>query len=397
MTDVPTILATGIPGLDAVLGGGFNRHALALIVGAPGAGKTILASQILFNAARNGTKALIFTAYSEGNEQYIEHMRGFDFFDPALLGGAVQLFTLAGLGTKEDPAPTTTIASHIRRTGAKVVLLDGFQGAELLLPAQTSMREVLAALASQIRYLDVTLLVTMAGHVRGGRLHTELTVADVVLGLHYRLAGRRHERRIEVVKQRGRAQWAGLHSYQLGAQGIQVFPRLETYPPRAARPQPAERAPFGLAELDQLLGGGPTVGTMTLLAGAPGVGKTILGLFWALADARPDARTLFVSFSEHPPQLMQKARPFGLDLQTAQANQSIRILRVPPTELDPDWLAAQVHTELASGAVSRIVLDDIAVLIQELGERTRDYLAAFNDMVYSCKYHWSVSPRNCSL
>ena len=42
MTDVPTTLATGIPGLDAVLGGGFNRHALALIVGAP-----VLASVVL--------------------------------------------------------------------------------------------------------------------------------------------------------------------------------------------------------------------------------------------------------------------------------------------------------------------------------------------------------------
>lgn len=84
MADLTTTVATGIPGLDAVLGGGLSRRALALIVGAPGAGKTVLASHILFNAARNGRKALVVTAYSEGNEQYIEHMGTFGFFDPAL-------------------------------------------------------------------------------------------------------------------------------------------------------------------------------------------------------------------------------------------------------------------------------------------------------------------------
>jgi circadian clock protein KaiC len=292
--------------------------------------------------------------------------------------------------------PASTIASHIRRTGAKVVLLDGFQGAELLLPEQTSLREVLSALAIQIRYLDVTLLVTMAGEVRDARFHTELTVADVAIGLHYTLVGPRHQRRLEVVKQRGHAQWAGLHSYQLDGQGIQVFPRLESYPPAPARLQRTERAPFGLAELDQMLGGGLTVGTTTLLAGAPGVGKTTLGLLWALAEAQPDARTLFVTFSEHTKQLVQKASPFGLDLNAAQANRSIRILRISPVDLQPDAVTEQVLGELASGEVSRIVIDDIAVLVHELGERTRDYLSALNNTVYqanvTCLYSLEIVP-----
>jgi circadian clock protein KaiC len=244
------------------------------------------------------------------------------------------------------------------------------------------MRQVLSTLAIQSRYLDVTLLATMAGDVRDARLHSELTAADVAIGLHFTLVGSRHQRRLEVVKQRGRAQWPGLHSYQLDAQGIEVFPRLESYPPPKAHSQSTERAPFGLAELDQLLGGGPPVGTTTLLAGAPGVGKTTLGLFWALADARPEARTLFVTFSEHPEQLVQKASACGLDLPAAQTNGHIRILRISSTELNADWVAAQVLGELASGQVSRIVFDDMSVLVHELGDRTRDYLSALNDLVY---------------
>ena len=383
MSDGDDLFTTGIDGLDAVLGGGFSRQALALIVGPPGAGKTVLASHLLFNAARNGTKGLIFTAYSEGNDQYIAHMRNFGFFERALLGDAIQIFPLASQQVDADSSPATTIARVIRQTGAKLVLLDGFQGAAEVLPAQTTLRAVLSALALQIRYLDVTLLVTITGEVRDPHLHAELTVADVTLGLHYTIAGRRHQRRFEVVKQRGRAQWPGLHSYQLDHQGVQVFPRLESYPPPPARPQSVERATFGLPELDQLLGGGPNVGTTTLLAGAPGVGKTALGLYWALNDAKPDASTLLLTFSEHVAQLEQKAAAFGLDLASAQANGSIRVVRIPPADLDPDQVAALILTALASGTVSRLVCDDIAVLLHELGDRTREYLGALNDLVYA--------------
>ena len=214
-------------------------------------------------------------------------------------------------------------------------------------------------------------------------MQAELTVADMAIGLHYSIAGRRHQRRFEVVKQRGRAQWSGLHSYQLDDQGVQVFPRLESYPPPPARQQSVERAAFGLPELDQLLGGGPNVGTTTLLAGAPGAGKTTLGLFWALNDAKPNASTLFLTFGEHAAQLEQKAAAFGLDLASAQANGCLRVLRIPPADLDPDQIAALILGALASGTVSRLVYDDIAVLLHELGERTREYLGALNDLVYA--------------
>jgi circadian clock protein KaiC len=382
MTVPDALLPTGLPGLDAVLGGGLNRPALALIMGAPGAGKTVLASQIVFHAARRGLQTLVFTAYSEGNDQYIAHMRTFGFFESALLGDTVQLFTLQSQFTADDTSSAESLVCTIRSTGAKVVLIDGFQGIAPLLSEGQSVRTLLAALARHIRYLDATLLLTIAGDARDPQLAAELTVADVAIGLAYTVQGRRHRRLLEVVKQRGRAQLAGLHSYMFDESGVQVFPRIEVYPPPESRPHGGGRAPFGLPELDQLLGGGLNIGTTTLLAGAPGVGKTTLGLYWALATAQTDAISLLLTFGEYPEQLEHKAAAFGLDLQNALARGVVRVLRIAAVDLDPDQVASIVLAELAARPVRRIVVDDIAVLLHELGERTRDYLSALNDILY---------------
>jgi circadian clock protein KaiC len=382
MTESDALLPTGLPGLDVVLGGGLKRPALGVIMGAPGAGKTVLANQIIFHAARQGLQTLVFTAFSEGNDQYVAHLRTLEFFEPTLLGDKVQLFTLQSQLTTEGTSPAGTIAQTIRSTGAKVVLIDGFQGIAPLLSVGQSVRALLAALAVQLRYLDATLLLTLAGDARDPQRGAELTVADVVIGLVYTIQGRRHQRLLEVVKQRGRTQLAGLHTYTLDSTGMRVFPRVEVHPPLEARPHIAGRASFGLPELDQLLSGGLTIGTTTLLAGAPGVGKTSLGLYWALTNAQPDAISLFITFAEYPEQLQQKAAAFGLDLQDALARGVVRVIRIAAVDLEPDQVAGIVLNALAAGLVRRLVIDDIAVLLHELGERARDYLSALNDILY---------------
>lgn len=385
MADERMLLPTGMSGLDTILSGGLSRPSLTVIIGTPGAGKTILASHILFNAARHGLKTIVFTSFSEGIEQYIEHMRALDFFDASLIGDSVHLFTLASLITDEDATPATAIIRIIRTTGAKVVLLDGFQGAEALLPAEQAIRVLLSTLATQIRFLDTTLLVTMAGEVRDARFHSEMTVADAAIGLSFSIQRQRHQRLMEVVKLRGRAQQPGLHSYRITGSGVEVFPRIEGYPPLAARPWPQERASFDLPALDQLLRGGLNSGTTTLLAGAPGVGKTTLGLQWALAQTQPDAVSLFVSFAEYPDQLAHKGAAFGLDVQRAIDSGRMRVVRLAAADLNPDHFATILLTELARPEVSRLVIDDIGALLHELGERTRDYLSALNDLVYGAQ------------
>ncbi|MEW6262349.1 MAG: DNA repair protein RadA [Thermodesulfobacteriota bacterium] len=74
------------------------------------------------------------------------------------------------------------------------------------------------------------------------------------------------------------------------------------------------RLSTGLAELDRVLGGGVVPGSVVLLAGEPGIGKSTLLLQAAAGLARKNQRLLYVSGEESPAQIRLRAERLDLDL-----------------------------------------------------------------------------------
>lgn len=382
MGDQIQLITTGVAGLDAALGGGITPGALTIITGPPGAGKTVLGSQIVFTAARHGMPTLIFTAYSEGHDKFVQHLQSFTFFEPTLLGTMVRFLSINSLIADGLDAAATVLVRTIRESGARVALIDGLQGVGHMHENDAIRRRFLSTLSSQLAYVGSTVFVTVTGDPGATEMIPTLTAADTIISLSYTVDGLYHMRHLNVVKQRGRAQLPGLHAYRIIANGLQVFPRLEAYPEPASRPRPEGRARFGLPELDQLLGGGLTAGTTTTLAGAPGTGKTTLAIHWAMQDAHPDAASVLLGFRERPEQLIAKAAMFGMSLSGALQSGALHLLRIPPVELNPDDLADRLLKLFGSSTVRRLVIDDVAFLMRALGTRGRDYSAALVEHFY---------------
>lgn len=302
---------------------------------------------------------------------------------------------MQSLLNNDEESAATEIIRAIRESGARLVLIDGFQGVASLLKDREAVRQMVASLAGQLPYLDVTLLVTLEGSAREQATVIELAAADVIIGLDYRVQDWRHVRSLEIVKQRGRGPLAGMHSYSITTEGINVYPRLETllHMPVQRLPGNAERpsapAAFGLPELDLMLNGGLSPRTSTLLAAAPGVGKTLLGLHWSLAPLRAgadtDSKTAFLTFHEHIDQLRHKASTFGLPLDQAVKQDAIRLIRLLPFEITPDYVAAQILEATRDSSVERLVLDDLGPLLAELGQRAHNFLAALKELLYQMK------------
>ncbi len=127
-------------------------------------------------------------------------------------------------------------------------------------------------------------------------------------------------------------------------------------------PEQAPRLPTGIPELDRVLGGGLVPGSVLLLAGEPGIGKSTLAL--QLAAALPDgARVLYVAGEESPEQIRLRAdRLPALPVNLAVlAETRVEELAGPWRELDPAVVVVDsvqtlrtARVESAPGSVAQV-------------------------------------------
>lgn len=392
-----------------VLGGGLPRGTLAIIVGPPGSGKTTLANQIAFEAARTGRRALVLTALSEPTTKLIARLRSFQFFEERLIGETIQFMSLEQFLSQGLNATGDELISIARETRAGLVVLDGFRGVRGADVDPQVARQFLYDVGTTLSVLGTTTVITSEADPRDPMFFPEQTTADVIVGLHYGLLGVRQMRGIEAVKVRGVDPLPGLHGFNLSDVGATVYPRLEALvtapegpgvafddggtseaaPNAAAAGEGTEgagintRRPFDLPELDALLGGGLTDGTSTLLVGSVGAGKTLLGLSFALAGIRAGEPAMYLGFRENRRQLFQKADAFqiGAEMRAGLASQTLTLHRWAPVELNPDVVGDRLIDTLDQSGARRLVVDSIAELQHALlrsgdPERAADYLAA---------------------
>ena len=388
--DVPAVDTTGVPGLDEVLGGGVPRGSLVLVVGPPGSGKTTIAAQIAFTAARSGRPTLVLTAFSEPTLKLLTHLRAYTFFDEALVGDVIQVLSLDQFLVRGLDATAEEVVAEVRRRHVGLIVLDGFSGVRAMAGGEQTARQFLYDLGTRLGAIGATTIITNESVPRDPLLFPEATSADVLIGVHYDLDGVREGRAIEAIKVRGAAPLPGLHGFRLSDDGARVYRRLEARVIGEAGDEaapPAGRAAFDLPALDALLDGGLTRRTSTLVLGSPGSGKTLLGLQYAIAGMRAGERTVFLGFQETRGELLHKGEPFsiGPDLQRGLApGGAITLLRQPPVERNADVMADDLLQAIEATGAQRVVIDSMSTLERAVAETSGDrripnYLGALTE------------------
>ncbi|HEV2065639.1 MAG TPA: ATPase domain-containing protein, partial [Thermomicrobiales bacterium] len=118
--EIPPVsrMKTGVPGLDAVLGGGLPAGRTCLIAGAPGTGKTTLGNQLAFAHAAAGGLVVFATLLAEAHDVMLQNIRDFTFFDRSLPGDRVRyLNLLSDLEEGGLDRVAATIRREIRESG----------------------------------------------------------------------------------------------------------------------------------------------------------------------------------------------------------------------------------------------------------------------------------------
>jgi circadian clock protein KaiC len=115
---------------------------------------------------------------------------------------------------------------------------------------------------------------------------------------------------MRIFKMRGRNFRGGFHDFVIRKGGISLFPRLIAAE-HADGVKTAEPLLSGIAELDELLGGGLDRGTNTLFMGPSGSGKSSLAMQFVMAALDRSERALFVTFDETKAILTKRAAGMG--------------------------------------------------------------------------------------
>jgi circadian clock protein KaiC len=97
-------------------------------------------------------------------------------------------------------------------------------------------------------------------------------------------------------------------------QGLDVRPRIETRVPQARHERVASgpKLPFGIGELDTMLRGGVRPGSITMLLGSSGSGKTVLGMQFLSEGVKRGERVLYFGFYERPEAILAKCARVGI-------------------------------------------------------------------------------------
>jgi KaiC/GvpD/RAD55 family RecA-like ATPase len=293
--------ATGVPGLDAVLGGGVFDGGIYIIQGAPGAGKTILGNQICFAQAAQGRNALYITLLAESHARMIGHMRRMTFFDEAAVPDRMSY--VGAFKTLEDDGLRgllDVVRREVRTRNASILVLDGLITVHEKARSELELKKFIHELQTQAAFSNCTMFLLTSAFDADAH-PPEHTMVDGLIELQSSLHGRRAERSLQVHKLRGSWFMGGKHSYRITENGHGIYPRIEALleTPSVWDSADGPMVSVGIGGVDKMLGGGVDTHSVTVVLGPSGSGKTTAALQF-LTGGPADEPAMLFGFHENP-------------------------------------------------------------------------------------------------
>lgn len=356
-------LQTGVPGLDAVLGGGLPEYSFNLIAGGPGDGKTTLAHQMMFANATVERPALYFTVLGEPTLKMLRYQRQFSFFRPGLAGSAIQFINLSEAVMEGDLSEVLQrIVSEVERARPGMVVVDSFRtvgaGASFNKQSTISLDQFIQRLAVHLTSWEVTSFL-LGEYAEQEQRSPVFTVADGILWLSQATDQNSVVRKLQVIKTRGQAPMPGLHTFRITDAGLQIFPRIpEQTSKRTLRKR--ERLSTGVPGLDEMLGGGILAGHAVMLSGPAGSGKSTIATQFMVEGLRKGETGVIAVFEEYPEQYVARADAGGLDIGEMVRAGKLDLIYLRPLDLSVDEALSAILESVERLGAKRVVIDSLS-------------------------------------
>lgn len=355
-------LSTGISGLDEVLHGGLLPGRTYLVRGGPGTGKTMLGLHFLTAGAARGERALFITV-EEPTEQirkdaralgfplagirFVDLTPGSEFFTKAQ---SYDIFTPAEV---EREPTTRMIVKEIESVRPDRVFLEAMTQFRYLSPDVFQYHKQVLSLLRFLEERGATVLFTSEGSDITNDEHLQF-LSDGVLNL----VSTPNSRGISVIKFRGSDYEPGEHSMRLTDHGTEVYPRL--VPGRHGRQFLDEVVPSGIRGMDEQLHGGLERGSVTVITGPTGVGKTTLGLSFVKEAAARGERSCVYLIEESVETMLRRSQALGIPTRNMCERGVLSAVHVEPLRYGPDEFAHLVRQEVETRQTRIVMIDSVA-------------------------------------
>lgn len=355
-------LATGVPGLDQVLGGGLPELSFNLIAGGPGGGKTTLAHQLMFEMASPTRPALYMTILGEPPLKMLRYQQQYSFFDEAKITRSIR-FAHFGHELLEHgiEAVLERIISQIETTDPKLVFVDSFRSlvSKAAETGSMQLQTFVQRLSLHLTSWEATTFLIGEYEERESDSNPLFTVADGILWLSQAANRNSIVRRLQVVKMRGQGPIPGLHTMKISDAGIRVYPRLPNPDrPKAKPTAPSIRRKTGVAVFDEMLGGGIPAGYSVMIVGPSGSGKTILSTQFIREGISCGERGVIAVFEKRPDEYLTTA-PGAKELGKLVDDGMLTMLYLRPLDLSVDETLEEISSAVLATGATRVVIDSL--------------------------------------
>nr|WP_255516592.1 ATPase domain-containing protein [Haloferax sp. KTX1] len=346
-----------------------------MVRGVSGAGKTIVGYHFLAAGVENGEDVL-FISFEESATDLRANAEtlGFDLSTVPVLDLSPspeaffddEAYTMLSPSEVEGKSTANELRDAIEEHDPDRVVIDPLSQLGRLSSDSYQFRRLVSSLLSYLKRSGATTLFTS----QPSSGDTDETLAYLCDG-SVSLSRSEQGRSVRVEKFRGSDSQRGPHAMRIdGDRGMRVFPRL--VPEAHHREFTIEPLSSGIDDLDDLLGGGIERGSITLVSGPSGVGKSTTGTAFARATADRGERAAIYLFEESEQSFRHRSESIGIPIDDLVESGNLRVDAVEPLSLSTDEFAQQVRDEVEANDTAFVLIDGTAGYELSLNDERSD-------------------------
>jgi circadian clock protein KaiC len=355
-------LSTGIEGLDSILHGGVIPERSYTVRGEPGTGKTILGLHYLTTGIE-AEETSLFINLEETTADIKQNAAtlGFDLEDVHFLDLSPKSDFFAGdqgydifeSGEVERDPMIEEITERVSDLQPDRVFVDPISQLRYLSTDEYQFRKQALSFMRMLSEAGATVLFTTQATEDAPDDDLQF-MSDGTIELGYATTGRS----VSVPKFRGSETQSGNHAMEITDEGLVVYPELT--PGEYDQEFVSESISSGVPEVDELLNGGLERGTVTVLSGPTGVGKTTTGTQFMKEAAGRGEHSVMYLFEESEATFMQRSEAINIPVSKMRERGTLTVEAVEPLQVSPQEFAQMVRQQVEQEDADIVMIDGIA-------------------------------------